>query len=92
MLACALASTASGRIFLRSVALRTARRGLERLGTSSLSAYAVHQLALSRQQPVLGWGAYWAAAAGLLAFTYVAVLGVARAEAAWARRRAATAS
>jgi len=68
------------------------RRGLERLGTSSLSAYAVHQLALSRQQPVLGWGAYWAAAAGLLAFTYVAVLGVERAEAAWARRRAATAS
>ena len=68
------------------------RRGLERLGTSSLSAYAVHQLALSRQQPVLGWGAYWAATAGLLAFTYVAVLGVERAEATWARRRAATAS
>ena len=67
------------------------RRGLERLGTSSLSAYAVHQLALSRQQPVLGWGAYWAATAGLLAFTYVGVLGVEWAEAAWARRRPAAA-
>jgi len=67
------------------------RRGLERLGTSSLSAYAVHQLALSRQKPVLGWGTYWAATAGLVAFTYLAVLGVERAEAAWARRRAVTA-
>ena len=63
------------------------RRALERLGTSSLSAYAVHQLALSRQQPVLGWGAYWAATAALVAFTYLGVLGVERAEAAWERRR-----
>jgi uncharacterized membrane protein len=67
------------------------RRVLERLGTSSLSAYAVHQLALSRQKPALGWGGYWAATAGLWAFTYLAVLGVERAEAAWARRRTAAA-
>lgn len=48
-----------------------ARRFLETLGTSSLSAYAIHQLLLSRQRPSLGWTGYWAATLALLGLTWV---------------------